>query len=92
MIIFAVKSKHTTKMKAYIVTETSTDSKLILRSWVCLTEEQAKSCLQKRYDIACAYNIIGGKDKPCNCLDCDFFHWDEMNVKYNIVHATLYND
>ena len=77
-------------MKAYIVNEVSTESKLVLRSWVCLTIEKARELLANRYNIADTFNKVGGQDKPTDTLKYDFFYWDEMNIKYEIVKADLY--
>ena len=79
-------------MKAYIVTETDIQDNLVLRSWVCLTEAEAVARLQKRYNFACIYNRTDGKREPNNCLDCGFFIWHEMGVKYNLRETTLCTD
>ena len=80
-------------MKLYIVTETSCESKILLRTWVCFTEEQAKDCLKTRYEIACTYNRIGGVEDPTNCLDHGFFFWklsDGQEYKYNIEESKTF--
>ena len=77
-------------MKIYIVTESNKEDNLLLRSWVCFTKEQADACLKERYDIACSYNAIAGKDNPTNCLDSGFFFWNlenGMTLKYNIAES-----
>ena len=71
-------------MNAYIITETDLQDHAILRTWVCLSEAEAIDYLQKRYDIACSFNRMDGKPAPSNCLDCNFFIWREMGVKYNV--------
>lgn len=77
-------------MKAYIVNEISTESKIVLRSWVCLTIEKARECIANRYDIAKTFNKVGGQDAPTDTLKYDFFYWDEMNLKFEIDKADLY--
>ena len=77
-------------MNAYTINEISTESKIVLRTWICLTIESARECLAKRFDIAKTFNMIGGKDDPTNTLKYDFFFWDEMSLKYEIQKATLY--
>ncbi len=77
-------------MKLYIVTETNKETNLLLRSWVCFTEEQAKECLKNHYEIACTYNAIGGVEDPADCTDNGFFFWElgnGMELKYAI-HQT----
>lgn len=74
-------------MKLYIVTETNKETNLLLRSWVCFTEDQAKDCLKNHYDIACTYSEIGGREKPTDCTDNGFFFWNLQNgmeLKYSI--------
>ena len=71
-------------MKLYIVTETSRESNILMRSWVCFTEDQAKECLKKRYEIACTFNSVGGEEKPIDCLEYGFFFWENQNLKYQI--------
>ena len=74
-------------MKLYIVTETNKETNLLLRSWVCFTEEQAKECLKSHYEIACTYNAIGGVEDPTDCTDNGFFFWNLQNgmeLKYSI--------
>lgn len=82
-------------MKLYIVTETYCANNMLLRSWVCFTAKEANECLQKRYNIACAYNRIGGLDDPTNCLDCGFFYWklqDGQEMRYNIEESKTFAD
>ena len=74
-------------MKLYLVTETNRETNVLLRSWVCFTEDQAKECLKKHYDIACAYNHIAGVDNPIDCMECGFFFWtlsDGQSLSYHI--------
>ena len=77
-------------MNAYIVNEVSTESKIVLRSWVCMTIEKARECLANRYNLAKNANNIGGLKAPTDCLKYDFFFWDEMNIRYDINKANLY--
>lgn len=80
-------------MKLYIVTETNKETNLLLRSWVCFTEDQAKECLKQHYDIACTYNRIAGVDDPTDCLDCGFFFGtlsDGQELKYNIQESKTF--
>lgn len=81
--------------KVYIVTETDRKTNVLLRYWVCLTEEQAKKCLKKRYDIACSYNRIAGVDAPTDCMDCGFFFWDLSDgqaLEYHIKAARTFEE
>ena len=80
-------------MKLYIVTESNKETNLLLRSWVCFTIDQAKECLKKRFDIACTYNRIAGKDDPTDCLEDGFFFWtldNGMEMKYNITESETF--
>ena len=80
-------------MKLYIVTETNCESNNLLRTWVCFTEDEAKVCLKKRYEIACSYCHIGGLDVPTDCLDLGFFYWnlqDGQQLRYNIVESNTF--
>ena len=80
-------------MKLYIVTESNLKDNTLLRSWVCFTLEQAKECLKKYYDIACAYNRIGGEEDPTDCLEYGFFHWkmqNGMELRYNISESKTF--
>jgi hypothetical protein len=80
-------------MKIYIVTESNKESNLLLRSWVCFTEDQAKECLKKHYGIACTYNRIAGLDAPTDCLDNGFFFWrlqNDMELKYSITESKTF--
>ena len=80
-------------MKLYIVTETNKKDNLLLRSWVCFTKEQANECLKNRYEIACAYNCIGGVAAPTDCLEHGFFFWtlsDGAEMKYEIQETKTY--
>lgn len=77
-------------MNAYIVNEISTESKITLRSWICMTIEAARECLNKRYEIAKTFNMVGGKAAPVDCREHDFFFWDEQKLKYQIEKAEVY--
>lgn len=80
-------------MKTYIVTESNKEDNLILRSWVCFTEDQAKECLKRQFDIACTYNRIAGENDPTDCLDNGFFFWKLQNgleLKYHIVESKTF--
>lgn len=82
-------------MTTYIVTESNRKDNLLLRTWVCLTEEKAKECLKKRYDIACAYNRIAGVADPTDCLEYDFFFWDLLDgqeYKYAIIKSETFEN
>lgn len=82
-------------MKLYIVTESNNENNLVLRTWVCFTEEQAKDCLKKYYDIACTYNFLSGVDAPADCLENGFFFWkmqNGMELRYNISDAKTFAD
>lgn len=84
-----------TETEIYIVTETACESKNILQTWVCLTEEKAKACLKKRYEIACSFCQIGGIENPTDCLEYGFFFWkmdNEMKVKYQIETSQIYDE
>ena len=78
------------KAKAYIVTETNYKSNIVLRTWICLTEEDAAKCLKKRYSIASAYNRRGGMKEPTDCLEYGFFFWHEQTCKYTISEAAMF--
>lgn len=74
-------------MKLYIVTETNKETNLLLRSWVCFTENQAKECLKQHFEIACTYNRIAGVETPTDCTENGFFFWsltNGMELKYDI--------
>ena len=80
-------------MKLYIVTETDKETNLILRSWVCFTENQAKECLKQHYEIACTYNRIAGVDDPTDCTGNGFFFWsltNGMELKYDIKESKTF--
>lgn len=80
-------------MKLYIVTESNKETNLLLRSWVCFTEDQAKECLKQHYDIACTYNRIAGVDDPTDCLENGFFFWkmqNGMEIRYNISESKTF--
>ena len=82
-------------MKLYIVTETFCESRNLSRTWVCNTEEQAKRCLRHRYETACTFNKIGGKENPVDTLEHGFFFWEqdeEMTLKYDIITSQTFED
>lgn len=82
-------------MKLYIVTESNKKDNLVLRSWVCFTEQQAKECLKKYYDIACTYNRLVGVEDPVDCLKYGFFSWslpNGMEVKYDIKKSRTFDE
>lgn len=82
-------------MKLYIVTETDTSTNVLLRTWVCFSMEEARECLKKRYETACAYNRLCGGADPTDCLDMDFFHWrmqNDMEVRYNICESRTFEE
>ncbi len=73
-------------MKLYIVTETFCESRILSRSWVCFSKEEANECLRHRYELACTFNQIGGLDAPTDCTEHGFFFWNDgaIEMKYNI--------
>lgn len=81
-------------MKVYIVSESATANNLVLRTWVCFTEAQAKECLKKQYDIACTFNTIADVERPIDCLEEGFFFWrfGGMEMRYRIEESKTFAD
>ena len=80
-------------MKLYIVTETNSESKTLLRTWVCFTKEQAMECLKFHYNVSCKCCSIRGVDNPTDCTDQGFFFYEmekDFKVKYSIEESETF--